>query len=445
MDITLDYIPSAKQTLAHESPTTWTMFGGAEFGGKTRWLVQEILRLMLVHPGIEGLLCRFDYSDLVSPTQARDQFYKICPEQLIRKDYSSPPAWVQLKNGSRLQFMGLKDHNPSSSYGFCGIDQAEEVPEETIRLIRGRIRQWLGTPLQPHYRMMLTCNPHPNIEWYRKACDQYPDSFRFIVSLPQDNPTFTEDFITERKIAYTEDQYRRLIEGSWDVFSGQALPEYNRDVHVIEPFEDWRKDWPVWRGIDWGLSSPTVCLWLTQDHDGNYFFCQEYEQKDETPDGNARAIAAMSAGIIVSGSWIDPRTAQVRDNRKQRSQFDTPDDGWSVYKEFIRQGVYCQLAQGKRENRLAVWKKALKILPDRRHFQTMQPGAPQLYIMKNCERLIYELPRLKYRAALQGFNDDILKQDDHAYDAGGFVLSHVMDKQSYGAYKSTGKFMIGKR
>lgn len=444
MELTLDYTPSPKQIEAHKATQTWVMFGGAEFGGKTRWLVQEVLRLMLEYKGIEGLLCRFDYSDLVSPTQARDAFYKICPSALIEKDYNSPPAWVRLKNGSRLTFTGLKDYKPSSEYGFIAIDQAEEVPENTIRLLRGRVRQWLGTERQPHYRMLLTCNPHPNIEWFLKACDNYPEQFKFIISLPKDNPTFTEDFIRDRKISYTDDQFRRLIEGSWDVFTGQALPEYDRNIHVIEPFEDWKdKGWPTKRGIDWGLSSPTVCEWLTQDHDGNLFFCQEYEQAEESPEANARAIAAMSIGMMLSGSWIDPRTAQVRDNRKQKT-FDGFDEGWSVYKEFIRQGVYCQLAQGKRENRLAAWKRALKVQPDRRHWQTMRPGAPQLYIMKNCERLIWELPRLKYRAALQGFNDDILKQDDHAYDAGGFVLTHILD-QSIIMPTDHGKYMIGKR
>jgi len=446
-ELLLDYTPSAKQIEAHETPHTWTMIGGAEWGGKTRWLVQECLRILLEYPGIEGLLCRFDYSDLVSPTQARDAFYAICPPALILKDYNSPPAWVRLKNGSRLTFAGLKDYKPSSEFGFIGIDQAEEVPERTVRLLRGRVRQWKGTPKQPHYRMLLTCNPHPNIEWFLKACDNYPKTFRFIQSLPQDNPLFTEDFLTERREAYTEDQYRRLILGSWDVFSGQALPEYDRNIHVVEPFPNWQTEhWPVYRGIDWGLSSPTVCLWLTVDHDGNIFFVQEYEQKDEAPDANARAIAMMSVGLAISGSWIDPRTAQVRDNKRQRSDFDTPDEGWSVHKEFIKQGVYCQLAQGKRENRLAAWKRALTVHNDRRRFDTLQTPAPQLYIFKNCERLTWELPRMKYRAALQGFNDDVLKQDDHAYDAGGFVLTHVLDKTvNIVPGRDKGRFLIGKR
>ena len=434
--------PSAKQEKAHTCSTRWTGYGGAEFGGKTLWLVQEALCNMLEYPGVEVLLGRYDYSELVSPTQVRDTFFSILPKNLIQGDpYMSSPSWVKLHNNSRATFAGLKDYHPSSAFGILGIDQAEEVPELIVRTLSGRVRQQLPGL---HRRILLTFNPHPNIEWFLKSCDLYPKSFTFIQSLPHDNPIWTPEFNKERKEAYTEDQYRRLIEGHWDVFKGQALPEFNRNVHVIEPFDTWlTQKWPVARGIDWGLSALTVCEWITRSPDGDLFFCQEYAEANQPPDVHAKAIAAMSIGMALGGSWIDPRTAQVQDVRKNRNYDDN--EQWSVFREFRLNGVYCQLAQGKRENRLAAWKRALAINPSRRDFRTHLAGAPQVYIMKNCERLIWELPRLKYREAIQGYSDDIMKQEDHAYDAGGFVLSHVIDIHPAIGPRDKGRMMIGKR
>src|SRR3990167_5162433 len=167
MDIKSEYHPSPKQILAHDSPTVWTMFGGAEYGGKTRWGCEEILRMMLDYPGLEALICRFYYADVVEPTQARDLFFKILPKGMIKGEpYMSPPSWVRIHNGSRVTFSGLKDYKPSSEYGAMFIDQAEEVPEETLRLLFGRLRQDVLTDEQR--RLLLSCNPHPNMEWYLK-------------------------------------------------------------------------------------------------------------------------------------------------------------------------------------------------------------------------------------------------------------------------------------
>lgn len=231
------------------------LYGGAEYGGKTRWLIETALDLLLDYPSIEGILCRYDYNDLMTPTQAHDVFWQCLPEALrpYVQTWRSAPAWVRLPNKSRLTFVGLHDYIPSAQFGFACIDQAEEVPEETLRLLRGRIRQRLPDGTLAPNRMYLTCNPHPGIEWFLEMARLYPpgsatpgreeeeDEFAFIPALATDNPYRPPGFLEQRRRAYTDDQYRRLIEGSWDVFVGQALTEFDRNVHVVPLFDTWRR------------------------------------------------------------------------------------------------------------------------------------------------------------------------------------------------------------
>jgi hypothetical protein len=421
--------PNARQAQATAVRARWTLYGGAEGGGKTFWLAMITLLMCRRWPGIECVLARYDYSDVMSPTQIYDVFHRLVPRNEISQIYRSAPAWTRLTNGSRVTFLGLKDYSPSAEYGCVGVDQAEEVPQDTLRLLNGRLRQALPRPTdrgeeRPRYRMLLTCNPHPNIEWFLQMEAEHPEEFVFIRSLPADNASnLPEDFIQSRRLSYTEDQFRRFIEGSWDVFEGQALPEFDRNVHVVTPFEIPRT-WPVWRGIDYGTNAPTVCEWFTQDPDGNYFVFREYEQRGQNAETNARAILAMSQGDRLISTWVDPRMAMVRDLERPLE--------WSAFKEFGRWLGHIMLASegpadrgSTRANRLQAWKLALQQSPERIHYLTHQAPAPRLYIFNTCTRLIWELPRLQYRDAAQGY-EDVEKTEDHAYDAGGFVLSHVI-------------------
>lgn len=403
--------------------TRWTLYGGAEGGGKTRWLAETVLTLMWRYPGIEYVIGRHDYNDVMSPTQVYEVFHKIVPPEIIKETFRSPPAWTRLQNGSRVTFVGLKDYQPSAEYGGVAVDQAEEVDEGILRLLNGRVRQRLPDGTFPRFRVLLSCNPHPQIEWFLRAVEEYPEDFTFITALPTDNAeNLPPDFFASRRSSYTEDQYRRLIEGSWDVFEGQAITEFDRTIHVVEPFDTWRtEEWPVYRGIDYGLNHPTVCEWLSVSPDGDMFFCQEYERAGTVPSVSGKEIMAMSYELNQVHTWWDPRLEMVKADLLHSPT-------WSVADEWKRQGILDgTVATASREDRLSAWKQALKIDPTRRHYLTHQLGAPRLYIMRTCQRLIWELPRLQYREALTSY-DDIVKSDDDGYDAGGFILTNLLNK-----------------
>ena len=421
IDITSKYKPTPKQFYAHEAKARWVLFGGAWRGAKTYWLAQHAKHLMMEYPGIEGLLGRYDFADLIEPTQLYDTFCSILESELTNEDYGgyhrrSYPINIRFPNSSRVTFSGLKDYKPGAGYGFIGIDQAEEVPPQTLELLNGRLAQPLADGSFPFYQMLLTCNPAPG--FLKKAFIEKPDEDHvFIPAFPEDNPYIPPDYVEQQRKVLTAEDFKRYIRGSWDVFVGQALEEFDRNSHVIDPFWTWRDEqWPVYRGIDHGISpSPTVCLWLTVDpKNKNLFFIQEYTQTHKIAEENAKAILQLSAGMNIVGTWIDPRTATTAPTKEDRE--------WSVFKEYNRQGVNCQLAHHRRETRFAAWKEALKVSVGRQHYLTHQWTAPRTYIFNICYDLIRTLPEVKRKEAEGTWGDDVLKLEDHWYDAGGFVL-----------------------
>ena len=379
-----DYTPFSTQIAAHNTPSRWVLYGGGEGGGKTRWMVEELKRSMLFYPGLECLVGRQDQNDVFQATQIYDAFHRYCPPELIEKEYRSFPRTTSFYNGSRITWIGFKDWSASSELGLVAVDQAEEVDPEILQLLNGRLRQRLPSGMFPHFRMLLTCNPHPNIEWFLKKVVEFPEDYTFIKSLHTDNTFLPPDFKEQRRKSYTPEYFARLIEGNWDAFAGMALGEFSRDVHVVEPFDTWREKrnpWPVYLGIDFGTNAPTVGEWIAVSPSGQLFVVQEYERVGAGPEQTGGEMAELSKGMNLRGVWLDPRVTMVKADLNRRVT-------WSIWDEYKKQFKLLRtpvsLAKSSRESRLAAWQQALHPNPDLIDFRTsirairvdcLQPGA----------------------------------------------------------------------
>ena len=63
-------------------------------------------------------------------------------------------------------------------------------------------------------------------------------------------------------LSLPEHQRRQLLEGDWDINEGAAFPEFNRKIHVIDPY-DIPSSWIKFRACDYGYGSHTGVLWFT--------------------------------------------------------------------------------------------------------------------------------------------------------------------------------------
>jgi hypothetical protein len=85
---------------------------------------------------------------------------------------------------------------------------------------------------------------------------------RFIPASLFDNPHLAESGDYEAMLlSLPEHQKKQLLEGNWDVNEGAAFPEFNRNMHVVEPF-DIPDSWTKFRACDYGYGSFTGVVWL---------------------------------------------------------------------------------------------------------------------------------------------------------------------------------------
>jgi hypothetical protein len=85
---------------------------------------------------------------------------------------------------------------------------------------------------------------------------------RFIPARLSDNPYLSEQGDYEAMLlSLPEQQRRQLLEGDWDIKEGAAFTEFDRNVHVIEPFKI-PNNWVKFRACDYGYGSHSAVVWF---------------------------------------------------------------------------------------------------------------------------------------------------------------------------------------
>ena len=113
--ITWEYMPTERQFVAHNAKERYKLFGGAMGGGKSVWLVCEMIQLMLEYPGNRGVLCRYHLSDLKNTTLV--SFFKMVPEGLLNDaSHNKSERIITFPNGSQILYMGLSEEQDISKF-----------------------------------------------------------------------------------------------------------------------------------------------------------------------------------------------------------------------------------------------------------------------------------------------------------------------------------------
>ena len=110
-------------------------------------------------------------------------------------------------------------------------------------------------------------------------------------------------------LSLPEQQRRQLLDGDWDIKEGAAFTEFDRNLHVIDPFEI-PNNWVKFRACDYGYGSYTGVLWFAVSPDEQLVVYRElYVSKVlavdladmvlelEAGDGN------MRYGVLDSSLW----------------------------------------------------------------------------------------------------------------------------------------------
>ena len=392
-------------------------YGGARGGGKSYAMLVDPLRYCHKQHHRALLLRRSmpELRDLISHSQRL--YTRAFPGAKWREQEKE---W-RFPSGARIEFgyaENLTDvlRYQGQSYTWIGIDELPQYPTPDIyNFLRSSLRS-----VDPEVPVFIRATGNPgNVgsTWVKNmfvdpAIPNTPFTMdietpvgmksitrRFIPAKLQDNPYLmqTDDYMIMLS-SLPDIQKKQFLEGDWEAFEGSAFPEFNRAVHVIEPFEI-PNNWVRFRSADWGYSSPACCLWFAIDFDNYLYVYRELYTQKVTADIFARQVLQQEYGEYMKYGVLDSSTWAKRG-----------DVGPSIAETMIQEG--CKWRPSDRSPRSRIngkleVHKRLYVDPDIQY--------PGMFIFSNCTNLIRTLPLLP--TDKNNPEDVDTHAEDHAYDA----------------------------
>jgi len=393
-------------------------YGGARGGGKSYAMLIDPLRYCHKENHRALLLRRTmpELRDLINHSQRL--YSRAFPGAKWREQEKE---W-RFPSGAKIEFGYAENMTDAlryqgQSYTWIGIDELPQYHSPDIyNFLRSSLRS--VDPSIPVY-MRATGNPgNVGSQWVKEMFVDPIDpntafnvevttpkgikyiTRRFIPAKLQDNPYLmqTDDYYAMLS-SLPEVQRKQFLDGNWDAFSNAAFPEFDREIHVVEPFEV-PKGWQRFRAADWGYSSPACVLWFAIDYDNNLWLYRELYTQKITPDVFARKVLMLERDEYIRYGVLDASTWAKRG-----------DIGPSIAETMIQTGCRWRPSDRTPKSRISgklEIHKRLKLNDDKKK----EPG---LRIFANCRNLLRTFPTLP----LDDNNPEDINThvEDHAYDA----------------------------
>ncbi len=295
------YNPFPQQQKFRDSRKKYRLFGGAAGPGKTRALLEEAFCHAEKHRGSDSLLLRRSYPELESSLIA--QFRRDVPRRRYRS-YNEAKHIVTLANGSTIRFGYCRNENDVYQYQgaeflFIGIDELTHFTLKQWQFLTSRNR----CPIPGTFPCMAGATNPGNIghAWVKalwvdknpptgfERPEQYdPEDYDFIPARIADNPIYANDLNYRKTLEALPERLRKaLLEGDWNVLSGQYFDLFEIGRHTARPEEIGMQGWwPRWISIDWGFQHPSAVYW-------------HCAMPREVASGNSRSLA--SPGMTKGG------------------------------------------------------------------------------------------------------------------------------------------------
>lgn len=378
--------PSKRQMEFFNASTKYVAYGGARGGGKSWALRRKCILLALKYQGIRILILRRTLQELrenhTLPMRRELDGFAI---------FKAEEKAFYFPNSSRIKLGYLRDDGDlnqyqGQEYDIICIDEATQFSELQFSCLNACLRG--GNPSHPK-RFYLTCNPGGvGHAWVKRLfiAKEYrngenPDDYTFIPAKVFDNEFLLKtnpDYLHQLE-SLPEELRRAWLYGEWDVFAGQFFAEFNRNIHVVKPFEV-PENCLKYFVIDYGLDM-LAGLWIAVSQTGRAYVYREI----------------YKPGLVVSSAAKEIKAAE-KDDEDIFVRIAPPDlwgrakdSGKSVIEIFAENGLYfCKVNSDRRQGWMALreWLK-----PEKSIDGTMKA---RLCISENCQNLIRTLPLLQY-------------------------------------------------
>ena len=346
-----------------------------------------------------------------------DKSRELYPKAFPGCKYKEVEKLWNFPSGAKIEFGFLERdadvyRYQGQAYSWIGFDEiTHQATEFSWNYLASRLRT-----TDPEIIPYMRCTANPGgvgAHWVKKRyIDPSPpnESFKgsdglsrkFIPARLDDNPYLARDGRYEQMLkALPPTQRRQLLEGDWEVAEGAAFTEFDRHLHIIEPFEI-PIHWERIKGIDYGYASESACVWGAVDRDDNTLIIyRELYRKGLLATDLAHLIAEMELndpmsvpGVLDTACWN--RTGQT---------------GPTVGETLVKAGHKLRRAD---KNRIA---GKIQI---HEYLKVQQSGRPKIQIFNTCPNLIRELQSIPLDKSNP--EDVDTHASDHAYDALRYLI-----------------------
>ena len=406
------------------------LYGGSAGGGKSYAMLADPLRYM-GHPVFSGLLLRHTTEELRELIfKSQEMYPKIWPgiKWSERKMQWTAPSGARLwmsyldRDEDVLRYQGL-------AFSWIGFDELTQwATPYAWNYMRSRLRS--TAPDLPIF-MRATTNPGGRgHHWVKKmfidpapankafdATDietnevlRYPAGHskagkalfkrRFIPARLSDNPYLAAQGDYEAMLlSLPEQQRRQLLEGDWDIKEGAAFTEFDRTIHVIEPFKI-PSNWVKFRAADYGYGSHSGVLWFAVSPSEQLIVYRElYVSKVLATDLADRVLQLEAEDGNIKYGVLDSSLWHKRG-----------DTGPSLAEQMISRGCRWRPSDRSKGSRVAGKNEI------HRRLQVDEfTEEPRLVFFNNCVNIIAQLPALPIDK--KNPEDIDTSSEDHLYDA----------------------------
>ena len=383
-----------------EDGPLWIGMGGARGPGKSHLSMAQLMDDCMRVASLKALFLR---KTKMSASESLDDLVRRVFGS-IEYDYAPSLGKIEFPNGSRILIGGSQNEKEiekyiGNEYDDIVIEEASQISEDKIVKFRGSVR---SSKDNWRVRIYLTTNPGGmGHSWFKKYIiggrNFFGGKTAFFPGTYRDNPFLAKDYIDYLE-AIPGQLGKAWRDGDFDVFAGQAFPQFNYKEHVVEPFAI-PENWYRWRGIDEGYTAPYCCLWLTRDPYSRkiYVYKESYARqltiRQQCERINEMTLEEEHIGI----NFGDPAMWTQKNMEGIVS---------SSADEYKKNGI--PLTKG--DNKRIAGKRKIDGLLDR------QPdGLPGIMIFNNCTHLIEQLENLPVDA--NNPEDVDTGAEDHSYDA----------------------------